>query len=406
VLSGGRVNARRTLDLLSFPTKAAAGGSYTITEGQGVTLTRTNSVDPNGDAIRYSWDVNGDGTFGDEAQGTLNSTGESLSYTWAQLRSLGIADGSASYAVRVRSDDGKGHVTTSDPATLTVNDAAPTLSLSGADTVTAGKPYVLTLGTVADPGTDVVSHYVIRWRDGTSSTYTAAEVDAAGRKLTHTYAASGGTGARTITVDVRDEEGDHAAVASKALNVTTAVATRNLAVNRPATQSSTGWSGDAFRAVDGNTDGNYYAASVTHTMDDVNAWWQVDLGTIESLGTVEVFNRTDFAPDRLSDFYVLVSDTPFASTDLSATLAQSGVGAFRVTGVGGSPTQVAVNRTGRFVRIQLAGTNYLSLAEVRVFGPGGSGGTTASAAAAPAGLFSTRPIGAGTDDDAEEAFRA
>jgi subtilisin family serine protease len=391
VLTGGRVNARKTLELLAFPTKAAAGGPYALNEGQGVTLTRTNSTDPNGDVVRYSWDVNGDGTFGDETKGTPDASGQSLSFTWAQLGTLGINDGPASYAVRVRSDDGKGHLTVSDASTLTVSDVAPALAVSGPDSVAQGSAYALTLGPVSDSGNDLVSQYVINWGDGSSGTYAPAEVEAAGRTLSHTYGATSGAGARTIIVDLRDEDGTHAAVASKLVNVT-GISGRNLALNKPATQSSTGYGGEASRAVDGNTDGNFNDASVTHTNDDAQAWWQVDLGEVESIGSVQVFNRTDAAPERLSDFYVLVSDTPFASTDLAVTLAQSGVSAYRVSGQAGTPTEVPVGRSGRYVRVQLAGSNYLSLAEVRVFGPDGGAAMASAASATSTGVFATRPI--------------
>ena len=56
----------------------------------------------------------------------------------------------------------------------------------------------------------------------------------------------------------------------------------NLAQGRTATQSSTlaGYPTDAASAaVDGNTDGNFFDGSVTHTNADTNAWWQVDLGS-------------------------------------------------------------------------------------------------------------------------------
>src|SRR3954452_15332870 len=52
----------------------------------------------------------------------------------------------------------------------------------------------------------------------------------------------------------------------------------NYALGKPATQSSTGWGGAASRAVDGNTDGNFFDNSVTHTLLEANAWWEVDLG--------------------------------------------------------------------------------------------------------------------------------
>src|SRR4030095_6786568 len=52
----------------------------------------------------------------------------------------------------------------------------------------------------------------------------------------------------------------------------------------------------------------------------------------------------------------------------NATLSQSGVFAYYVPGQAGSPTTLSIGRTARYVRVQLTGTNYLSLAEVEVFG--------------------------------------
>ena len=54
----------------------------------------------------------------------------------------------------------------------------------------------------------------------------------------------------------------------------------NLALNKPATQSSTATGGAAGLAVDGNTNGNFFAGSVSHTLLDNQAWWQVDLTTV------------------------------------------------------------------------------------------------------------------------------
>jgi hypothetical protein len=142
----------------------------------------------------------------------------------------------------------------------------------------------------------------------------------------------------------------------------------NLALNKPAVQSSDLFGGVAARAVDGNTSGAWSNNSVTHTGLDAQAWWQVDLGGVQSIRSVRVWNRTDSFPERLSNFYVLVSDVPFASTSLSATLAQAGVSAFHTSAPAGSPTSVAVNRTGRYVRVQLAETNYLTIGEVEVLG--------------------------------------
>jgi hypothetical protein len=142
----------------------------------------------------------------------------------------------------------------------------------------------------------------------------------------------------------------------------------NLAAGRSATQSSTFEGNTADRAVDGNTDSNLWDGSVSHTDANPQAWWQVDLGAVYPLFTINVWNRTDCCSQRLADFYVFVSDVPFTSTDLTTTLNQAGVSAYYTAGVASAVTTINVNRTGRYVRIQLSGTNFLQLAEVEVFG--------------------------------------
>ncbi|MBI3070598.1 MAG: discoidin domain-containing protein [Deltaproteobacteria bacterium] len=130
----------------------------------------------------------------------------------------------------------------------------------------------------------------------------------------------------------------------------------NLARGKPTSQSSTGWGGTSNRAVDGNTSGQYGVNSTTHTQNDPQAWWQVDLGSLSHISSVAVWNRTDCCSARLANFDVKVSD--------DGQTWQS----YYFGGQAGSPTRVNVGRTGRFVRVQLRGTNYLALAEVEVFG--------------------------------------
>lgn len=162
----------------------------------------------------------------------------------------------------------------------------------------------------------------------------------------------------------------------------------NLALGQPATQSSTFGGGEAGRAVDGNTDGNFANGSVTSTGPDAQAWWQVDLGAPQAIGSISVWNRSDCCAERLAGFYVFASALPFASTNLSATLAQTGVYSAYVTSTGGRPTSLALpaNFSGQYVRVQLAGTNYLSLAEAQVWAAGGANITSFSAVRTPAAV--------------------
>jgi len=142
----------------------------------------------------------------------------------------------------------------------------------------------------------------------------------------------------------------------------------NLALKKKARQSSTGYGGDPQRAVDGNTDGNYSANSVTHTDNQKEAWWEVDLGRAQSIREIKIWNRTDCCSERLSDFVVLVSEQPFRSSSLDDALNDSSVWSYPVDGVAQRETSVPVDVSGRYVRIQLRGSNWLSLAEVKVLG--------------------------------------
>jgi len=143
---------------------------------------------------------------------------------------------------------------------------------------------------------------------------------------------------------------------------------QNLALGKAASQSSNSSSVSPALAVDGNTDGNYRNASTTHTLNEAHAWWQVDLGTLNTIQSIRLWNRTDCCSERLSNLHVIVSDVPFGSTDLQTTLNQRGVSDYYFTGTVGKNIEFNIGRTGRYVRIQLAGTNYLSLAEVQVLG--------------------------------------
>jgi hypothetical protein len=145
-----------------------------------------------------------------------------------------------------------------------------------------------------------------------------------------------------------------------------ALSSQNLAVNRHASQSSTAANGEAYRAVNGNTDGNFANGSVTMTVSESQPWWQLDLGQVEPIQTITLWNRTDCCGDRLSNFYLIVSDDPFESTSLSTTLAQAGVSSYYTSGQAGISKTFVVNRTARYARVQLSGANILSLAEVQV----------------------------------------
>jgi hypothetical protein len=146
--------------------------------------------------------------------------------------------------------------------------------------------------------------------------------------------------------------------------------TTNLALGKVVTQSSTGYANSgALLAVDGNTDGVFAKGSVTHTFPTANPWWEVDLGAVASIGSVQVWNRTDCCGQRLSDYWVFISEAPFAADDTPATLQVPCVWSNHQTSAPAPSMSISAGGIrGRYVRVQLAGSDTLSLAEVQVFG--------------------------------------
>lgn len=132
----------------------------------------------------------------------------------------------------------------------------------------------------------------------------------------------------------------------------------NLALAGTATQSSTTHSGDPSRAIDGDTNGEYFDGSVTHTATENNAWWQVDLATQNAIGEINIYNRVGCCQDRLSNFTVIITDDNNNET-------------YRQTYTTTPSPLLTINAAGalgKIVRVQSNLTNQpLSLAEVEVF---------------------------------------
>ncbi len=82
-----------------------------------------------------------------------------------------------------------------------------------------------------------------------------------------------------------------------------------LQVEGLASQSSTGFLGEAQRAADGKTDANFNGNSVTHTALEANPWWELDLGSKVPIGSLRIWNRGDCCGERLVGAKVLVLDS-------------------------------------------------------------------------------------------------
>ena len=93
----------------------------------------------------------------------------------------------------------------------------------------------------------------------------------------------------------------------------------------------------------------------------------MDLQGITHISSITLWNRSDCCSDRLSNFYIITSAIPFASQDLSTTLNDPNVSYTYVTNPPLNSQNYTIDRTARYIRIQLSGNQTLSLAEVQVF---------------------------------------
>jgi hypothetical protein len=114
--------------------------------------------------------------------------------------------------------------------------------------------------------------------------------------------------------------------------------------------------------------GSSIGTTFSHTDANPGAWWQVDLGSVQWISTIDVDNTSPCCGSRMASFYLFVSDTPFTSNAVADAVAQSGVSAY-YRGASSSAYTYSVDRTGRYVRIQLTGTNNLHPFEVKVWSP-------------------------------------
>ena len=138
---------------------------------------------------------------------------------------------------------------------------------------------------------------------------------------------------------------------------------RNLALCKPATQSSTSeWSlrpDEASGAVAGPISGLYRF----HTRAEEQPWWMVDLQTVQQIGDVRVFNRMDFR-SRANGLQIFVSydGRRWELAGRHDTEAPFG-------GADGHPLAIPVHRPARFVRAELPAHGILHLDQVQVLSP-------------------------------------
>lgn len=172
------------------PPSVDIGGPYTGQEGAPVTLTATG-LDPDGDPLTYTWDLDHDGTFDD-------ATGATATWTFTD---------NGTFPIHVQLTDSEGATSTAS-TTVTVSNVNPSLAPLAPTTpslISVNSTFGLTETMFTDPGTDDTHTALIDWGDGTTSTGTAAagNIPATG----HVYTTPG---VYPVTVTLTDDDGGSA----------------------------------------------------------------------------------------------------------------------------------------------------------------------------------------------------
>ncbi|MDE0740404.1 MAG: discoidin domain-containing protein, partial [Planctomycetota bacterium] len=135
----------------------------------------------------------------------------------------------------------------------------------------------------------------------------------------------------------------------------------NVGPNGIATQSSEGWGGNPQRGIDGNTDGQWGAASVTHT-NGAPSWWEVDLMDTYYISYMRIWNRLDCCSERLTNFTITVLDFEREVVWEETFLPNNEL-------MGGAFLPIEdVEAEGQYVRVSMPG-QYLSIAELEILQP-------------------------------------
>ncbi|XP_070542883.1 uncharacterized protein [Ptychodera flava] len=143
----------------------------------------------------------------------------------------------------------------------------------------------------------------------------------------------------------------------------------NVAIDRPAIQSSVKGGAGPERAVDGNLNSDFAGNSCTQTQKEEDPYWQVDLGKFRDIYHVTITNRADCCSYRLKEVEVHVSFT--------SDFSQFEMCGERISGQAANEETIDVNCKcgepiiGRYVRVMLHGERkMLTLCEVQVFAYG------------------------------------
>jgi hypothetical protein len=181
---------------------ADSNGPYSGDEGSNINLSATGfDVAGVADPLTYAWDLDDDGSF--------ETPGQNVAFS--------AADGPSTHTVKVQVSDGDGG-TAVDSATITVNNVAPTATLTGPDSADEGQTQTYSF-TVTDPGVDTFSVASGSPDCGTGGDLVAGSLttDVSGGSFDCLF--PDGPATPTVSIQVADSDNDPSVVSTVAVAV-------------------------------------------------------------------------------------------------------------------------------------------------------------------------------------------
>jgi hypothetical protein len=188
-----RARVKFRLIVSNLPPVADAGPDRTTPEGADITLDGSGSFDPEGGALTYSWDLDGDGACDD-------SSGDPT----PEFTSVG---NDRATTVKVCVTDPAG-LSSEDTATVTVTNVAPSIEVDDPAAVAENTPTTVA-GTVRDPGWEDSLSATVDWGDGSAVETLTGDLENERPDATFTFSTShtyGDNGTFPVKVCAADDD--------------------------------------------------------------------------------------------------------------------------------------------------------------------------------------------------------
>ena len=168
---------------------------------------------------------------------------------------------------------------------------------------------------------------------------------------------------------------------------------RFASVSQSSKQAGLSYGGEAIdpyaaKATDGNNNGRINCqvyqqglvpvGSFSQTQLENEPWFDLDLGEKMTIDFIDLWNTVELngpaietTSAHFGDFYVLISDSPFGTSDLATARAMASHEIYEPSPAGAAKRKASynnLNMAGRYVRIQAVGSTIVKLAEVEVIG--------------------------------------